>query len=270
MVKNLSFFIILLLFVPKLTFSQISWNHIQAGLWSSEVICHPSAQDSPAVYFIIRFDPHKFHLLLLSEKEFSDKKRTLSQWGEDFQLLAGTNAGMFAQDYLSHTGYLKKDGKIYNSQINAQYGALLVFDPAIEELPFIQILDRTVDDWEKGLGQYRSAVQNFRLTGPRGENLWKEKGDRNSIAAFGIDQEDRALFVFCETPVSVFYFNECLTFLSLKLKRAMYLEGGSYAGLYFKWGKDHWIKSGKTMVSQETGLVGELVIPNILGIEGKE
>jgi len=57
-----------------------------------------------------------------------ESARTAREWCETHKLTAAINAGMFAENYRTHVGYLKFRDHLNNSHINS-YQSVMAFDP---------------------------------------------------------------------------------------------------------------------------------------------
>ena len=138
---------------------------------------------------ILRIDTEHFDFHLFSARCEDGRARTMREWSEEKDLSAAINACMYLTDGLTSTGYLRKGGKHSNSRIVKRFGAFFVSGPRQAGLARAAVLDRTSDDWQSLLPLYENVVQNFRLMGRNGEQLWPENGPRHAVAA--VAEEDR-------------------------------------------------------------------------------
>jgi hypothetical protein len=261
-------FAVLLLAFPLLLISgDLAWQSPASGLWLGVFKTAIGSGPTPAIFHIIKIDPERYQLQFLSEKENGPRKRTLKQWCTDFKLTAAINAGMYDTDFLTHTGYARNFHKIHNPRFNTRYGAFLVFNPVKPVLPAVQIVEKQEPDWKTRLEQYQTVIQNYRLIGHPGQLVWTNPGPENSTAAIALDQSGKVLFAFTATPISPKDFGEQLLALPLNIKSALYLEGGSQAGLYAAVGKIEWNLWGVDAffpAPADSSRTGPL--PNIIGI----
>ena len=199
----------------------------------------------------LRLDASRFSFSLYSAGWEDGKARTMREWTEEKELSAAINACMYQTDGLN------------------KYGAFFVSGPRREGLPQAALLDRTSDDWQSLLPLYENVVQNFRLMGRQGEQLWPENGPRHAVAAVAEDSRGRLLFLLCTEPVSVHDFVDALNaHPGLELKTAMYAEGGSDAALMVR-------SEGRTRLLNGLSPAGymlsargdDIPLPNIIGVK---
>ena len=155
-----------------------------------------------------------------------------------------------------------------NGRIVSRYGAFFVAGPREEGLPRAAVLDRDTDDWEHLLPRYDIVVQNFRLMGPEGAQLWPENGPEHAIAAIAEDMNGRILFLHCPDPASVHDFVEALAaHRELNINSAMYVEGGSEASLLLRLPGQFRLWHGMSPASYMFSSRGDAIpLPNILGV----
>lgn len=215
----------------------------------------------------LRFDPALFRFRLYSSRWEGVNVKTMREWAEEKQLDAAVNACMYQTDGVTATGYMRNGELTNNGRVVKRYGAFFVSGPRRADLPQAAVLDRSVDDWQTLLPLYDSVVQNFRLMGPNGQQLWPEHGPRHAVAAVAEDSEGHILFLHCGEPVSVHEFVDALNaHPGLKLKSAMYVEGGSDATLMMKNGGDTVLWNGMSPASYMLSSRGDdIPLPNILG-----
>ncbi len=217
----------------------------------------------------LRLDASRFSFSLYSAGWEDGKARTLREWTEEKELSAAINACMYQTDGLTSTGYMRSGDRLSNKRIVNKYGAFFVSGPRREGLPQAALLDRTSDDWQSLLPLYENVVQNFRLMGRQGEQLWPENGPRHAVAAVAEDSRGRLLFLLCPEPVSVHDFVDALNaHPGLELKTAMYAEGGSDAALIVR-------SEGRTRLLNGLSPAGymlsargdDIPLPNIIGVK---
>ena len=216
---------------------------------------------------ILRMDTEHFDFQLFSAKWEGGRARTMREWIEAKGLAAAINACMYLTDGLTSTGYLRKGEMHSKSRIVKRYGAFFVSGPRQDGLPRAAVLDRTTDDWQSLLPLYENVVQNFRLMGRSGEQLWPENGPRHAVAAVAEDEKGRILFMHCSEPVSVHDFVDALNaYPELGLKAAMYTEGGSDASLIENSGDSPRLLNGLSPTGYMLSPRGDdIPLPNILG-----
>lgn len=215
----------------------------------------------------LRFDSAIYDFRLFSSRWESQPMQSLRQWTESKSLTAATNACMYQKNGTA-TGYMRSGQRTNNGRIVKNYGSFFVSGPREPGLPEAAVLDRSVDDWESLLPRYETVVQNFRLMGPGGQQLWPEKGPRHAVAAVAEDMNGRILFLHCADPVSVHEFVDALNaHRGLNLYSAMYVEGGSDAALLLNSGGEPQLWNGMSPASLMLSSRGEdIPLPNILGV----
>ena len=244
------------------------WLTLRPGLELGTFQIRDSAEVS-----ILRINPKQYELVLLTRSEqISAKNKTAKQWSTEHNLIAAINAGMFAQDYSTHIGYMRSKDHVNSSHIN-KYQSLAAFHPRTPDMPLFQIYDLdnkdvSIDHIKKN---YHSLVQNLRLIKKTGENRWSQQTKRWSEAALGEDKAGNILFIFMRTPLSMHDFNNELLALDLQIVAAQHLEGGPEAQLYIK--VEHFeaemFGSYETAFNENNDKHIAWPVPNIIGIRAK-
>jgi hypothetical protein len=244
-----------------------AWRTLEEGLWLGEFQPPGTSEtDVPAVV-ALRIDPSRFSLTLLSSSEREVPPLTAEQWAARFDLTAVVNASMYQEDRKTSTGFMKNFGHINNPSVNRRFGAFLAFNRKGGDVPMVQIVERDSPGWKERLERYHTVVQNYRMIGEGGKNLWKPSDHVYSVAAVGLDRQGRVLFIHSRATYSVHRFNEILLELPLDLRNAMYVEGGPQACLYVETG-DFEAKWGGGLEGgflADTGLATALM-PNVIGV----
>ncbi len=220
---------------------------------------------------ILRLDPRRWDLTLAGIGETDAAPGlTAKQWSRKHNLVAATNAGMFAKDYRTHVGYLRFRDHVSSKRIN-RYQSVAAFDPRREHLPRFRMFDLDAPDVSMTtiLQDYASAIQNLRLIKRPGENRWTAQNKKWSEAALGEDRAGRILFIFSRTPFSMHDLNKELLSLDIGLVAAQHLEGGPEAQLYVGLGDLELEMSGSYDTSsfkENNRNMFSWPVPNILGI----
>ncbi|MFC1584818.1 phosphodiester glycosidase family protein [Fibrobacterota bacterium] len=246
-----------------------SWESLEKGLEYAEFKSglFPSPGDS--TISVLRIDPRHYRFRYLVASEFDSTNLLPRDWVETHGLTAAINAGMYAKDYLTHVGYSKNWGKVHNARLLKTYKSILAFDPAGPGLPEVRLFDLACENFDSFKNKYNTLIQNIRMISCHGGNVWSQKKDQWSAAALGQDKAGNILFLFSSSPYSVHDFIEILLRLPLSLSRAMYLEGGSPAGLYIKT-KSGVIQKSGLPEGRKSGLPAfSLTLPNVIGIVKK-
>jgi hypothetical protein len=223
--------LVVLLLAPSVAAAgQGAWTPLEGGL---DLGKFPLAiEGSPgAVVHVLRVDPARWELTLHGLPSGGSIGYTAREWSRREGLAAAINAGMYQEDYRTHTGHMRADGVVFSRGTNG-YLSAAAFDPVSAADPPFRLFDLDADPLAEVLARYRRVVQNLRLVKRPGENRWSPQQRRWSEAALGEDREGRALLIFCGTPLPLDRLVEALLSLPLGLVAAQHLEGGSQAQLY--------------------------------------
>ena len=218
--------------------------------------------------YTLKIDTALFDFRLFSTVWEGGRSRTMREWAEEKSLAAAINACMYQTDGLTSTGYMRSGTKLNTKRIVKNYGSFFVSGPRLPGLPQAAVLDRCSDDWQALLPLYDNVVQNFRLMGRNGEQLWPENGPRHAVAAVAEDSEGHILFLLCSEAVSVHDFVDALNaFPELRLKSAMYVEGGSDAALLMNTSDGPRLVNGLSPAGYMLSNRGDdIPLPNIIGV----
>jgi len=224
----------------------------------------------PATVHVLRIDPRRWELTLHGLPSGGSGGYTAREWSRREGLVAAINAGLYQEDYRTHSGYMRADGTVFSRGTNG-YLSAAAFDPVNPQDPPFRIFDLDNDPLAAVLGRYRRVVQNLRLIKRPGENRWSSQERRWSEAALGEDSEGRALLIFCGAPLPLDSLIEALLALPLGLVAAQHLEGGTQAQLF--------VAAGERTIELVGGHEGvfpapELSrpawpIPNIIGVRAR-
>ncbi len=216
---------------------------------------------------VLRIDPDQYEFCLFSSAWSGTSPRTLRDWAESEGLVAAINAGMYLTDGRTHTAYMRQGDQYNNSRLAKRYGAFFVAGPRRPALPPAAVLDRSEDGWQELLSDYATVVQNFRLIGPGGTQVWPQDGPTHAVAAVGEDADGHILFLHSRAPVSVHRFARALLACpALGLTSAMYVEGGAQAAMMLRLPDLQIIWTGLP----DLPLVqAEPLLPNILGVKAR-
>lgn len=242
-----------------------SWEVLAPGL---ELATLENPADPGVRIAALRIDPERYDFSLHNVLWDGEPARPLEAWAENLDLTAAINAGMYLPDGRTGTGYMRRGEARNNRRIADNYGSFFVAGPRVAGLPGAAVLDRSVDDWETLLPQYEIVVQNFRLLGPDGAQLWPENGPMHAVAAVGMDRAGRILFLHCRSAVTVHGFvRVLLASPGLELIAAMYVEGGSQAAMLVRLPGFRQLWTGHHPADLFFGQVGRIApLPHILGV----
>ncbi|MDL2307447.1 phosphodiester glycosidase family protein [Desulfovibrio sp. OttesenSCG-928-C06] len=223
---------------------------------------------------IVRSDPERFEYSLHMTSE-DGQRLSLLERVRRHDLLAAINAGMYLPDNLKNTGYMRNGQHTNNPRIVSNFGSFFVAGPRKPGLPQANLMEKPElgQSPQDTLDNYNLALQNYRLISQKGGILWPESESTYSISALSKDSKGNILFITCVFPLSAPDFSRLLLELPINSGLAMYLEGGSQAGLSFCTEKD----GQKTFMNwrgRHGGLAGlgrldNVPLPNVLGLKPK-
>jgi uncharacterized protein YigE (DUF2233 family) len=185
--------------------------------------------------YILKIDPAYYSLKLLMSSKLKQGPMTLKKWANEYKLIAAINASMFWEDQSTSTGYMKDKKFINQHLIHKKYGGFLVFNPKNPKLPYVTIIEKKEEyNWKKLIKSYETVIQNFRMIGKDGKNLWHKDSNAYSVSAVGIDKQNNILFIFSLNPLPIHDLNEILLNLPINISSCLFTEGGSTSGIYIK------------------------------------
>lgn len=249
----------------------LNWANLADGL-DLAFLVEPEEGQVPVRVTALRLDPDHYEFSLHSVAWDGPTALSIEKWAETLNLTAAVNAGMYLPDGKTNTGYMRRGKDLNNSRIASRYGGFFVCGPRREGLPAAVVLDRSVDDWETLLPDYDVAVQNFRLFGPGGAQVWPENGPVHAVAAVAQDEDGNILFLHCREAVSVHRFVDVLNaHPDLRLRAAIYVEGGSQAAMTLRLPGRNATWAGRNAASLFLGGEdGRSPLPNIIGARPRE
>jgi hypothetical protein len=241
------------------------WRQPATGVEYAAIPFAPGVSHGDGLLHVVRVDPSKARLRALAASREAGGARTAGEWREQFSLVAVINAGMFATDGSTHTGFFRVGDHVNSSRWVTDYRSTLVFDPLRAGLPPAAIHDDVGEDRP----DYGTVIQNLRLIKAPGAGVWAENGRRWSEAAVAMDESGRILLLFTRSACSMHELTRGLLALELGVVRAMHVEGGPEASLSVHGNGIDLSLSG----SYETGFnendqnQRQWPIPNVLGVE---
>jgi hypothetical protein len=225
--------------------------------------------DCPIV--ILKIEPQQYALKLLSASEHGGNARTARQWCKGFGLAAAMNASMYqATNPLMSTGYMRNYGHVNNPTINPAFGAFLAFNPMVPAIPTVQIIDKyKTPGWKDLIKKYHTVIQNYRMISNGRRTGWPYKDKVYRTAAIGTDQEGNVLFILGRYPSSTQDFIRTLLSLPIRIRTAMYVEGGLEADLHLRVNDAQDAEAACTdkTTSEAAGDASGWAIPNVIGIQ---
>ena len=243
------------------------WKKMRTSLVRRNFTVTNSFTQSDAEIVVVRIDPSKYRLKLLSASEFNVENMTAKEWAKAHGCIGAFNAGMYLTDYRSNVGYLKNGNHLNNPRINKQYYSFTVFNPKSTKDSYFKMYDSDVTDISKVVPRYKSVVQNLRLIKRSRNNRWGQQEKRWSEIALGEDASGNILVLFCKSPFSMYEFNQHILKLPIDLVCAQHLEGGPEASLYVEGKMDSLQLTGSYTSGWDTaGTDPFLPLPNVIGI----
>jgi exopolysaccharide biosynthesis protein len=179
---------------------------------------------------IVRVDPSKYRLKLLSAKEQHHAPLTAAEWAERYRLIVTVNAGMFAEDHLTNVGFMKNFGSVNNGHVNG-YLSAVAFNPKKGAADFFHMYDLDHLSIDSVLSRYNTVIQNLRLIKYPGVNVWANQSRKWSECALGQDKNGNLIIAFSRSPYSMHDFNTIVLALPIDIQYLQHLEGGPEASL---------------------------------------
>lgn len=249
----------------------IPWRVLDGGLDLAEIESPVKSTIGDSRITVLRIDPARYELRLLSVKEQGGRPLTAKEWAGAHGLVAAINAGMYQEDGRTSVGYMKNFGHVNNGHINRNQ-AILAFNRTDESVPAAQIIDRTCQDFKALRTKYQSFVQSIRMVSCDQKNVWNPQARSWSMAVIATDMAGRVLFIITRSPYTVHNFINILMSLPLGIRNAMYLEGGPKASLYVAGGGAEIEKIGRfERIFLESGTTAPAQpLPNVIGVARKK
>lgn len=247
------------------------WREIEDGLLLGEFDSEPTPGAGAGKILIVRVNPRKFAFRLMAASEYANRKWSVKEWCERYQLLGAFNAGMYAKDGVTSVGFMKNFRHVNNGRLN-KYNAVLAFNPLDAGVPEIQIIDRECQDFASLKGKYQTFVQSIRMVSSCDQqNVWSQQPRGWSTLAIGLDKNSNVLVIFCQPQIPVHDLIDTLLTLPISLHNAMYLEGGPQASLYLTTPKTTIERHGSWEATADghNSIQVSLPVPNVIGIVRK-
>ncbi len=244
------------------------WRELEPGLELRAFTASKRSELSDQLIVVLRIDPEQFAFELLIADSLDEQRKAAPAWLDEHDLVAVTNAGMFAASEAAlPVGFTKVSGEPVNPRIN-QDNTIFATTTNDITVPNVQIIDRECDDFDALRPHYASMLQSIRMISCTGENVWSQQDRQWSTAALATDIDGRVLFIHSRSPHTVHDFIGMLQALPLSIARAMYLEGGPESTLYAQSGGIRLQRYG----SFETGFFESddnaypWPLPNVIGV----
>ena len=244
--------------------SEVIWREISQGLEHGKALSSLYAPFDSAWIQLLRIDPFRYQIRLFNASHPQQGDALSARgWAEKEGLTAVINAAMYQTDHRRSVSFMKSADHINNPRVSGDK-TVLAFDPLKKSLPQVKIIDMQCDNFSDLREHYGSMVQSIRMLSCKGNNVWQQNQRRWSIAAVGTDSSGNLLFLHVTAPHSVHEFINILRKLPINLKRAMYMEGGSQAQLFFRTDETSYEFIGNYSSGGRAFTVSSL--PNVIGI----
>jgi hypothetical protein len=247
--------------------SASTWQVLEPGLDLGFLLSPRPVLAGDGVVRVLRADPDRFELRLLTASAEDGRPRTARQWSLERDLLAAVNASMYQQDYSTSVSLMRTRSHVNNARLT-RHRAVLAFEPLAAGVPPVKMIDLDCDDFGEWKDRYGSFVQSIRMLSCDGRNVWQPQAQRWSTAAVGIDAAGRVLLVHVRSPFPTHELIDLLIELPLDLRSLMYAEGGPEAQLFVRGPEREY-----EFVGSFAGAFGDAddnhrawPIPNVLGI----
>ena len=183
---------------------------------------------------IVRLDPARWRLRLLNASVPGEgEPRTAKEWCMAKGLSAVINASMYQEDHRTSVSLMKTGSHTNNGRLSKDR-TILGFDRQDPDVPEVQIIDRDCQDFDSLRRRYGTMVQSIRMVSCDGRNVWSKETRRTSLACLAVDRDGRVLLIHVRTPQNPHDFIELLLAAPLRIRNAMYLEGGSESQLFVR------------------------------------
>lgn len=259
------FFSYLIFLFPLGTKADSTWQNLEKGLDYAEFESPQKADNGDSIIRVLRISMQYYNLQLLNAAaEKKGKVKTAKQWSQNYQLVAAINASMYQTDNRTSVSYMKNEDYVNNAYVSKDK-TVLAFNP-LSNKPAVKLIDRQCDDFHEWKKHYKTLVQNIRMISCTGENVWKPKNNKSSIAAIGVDHDDNVYFIHIRSQYSTYDAINHIKSLPIKLSGLMYVEGGPEAQLYINAGEIEREFYGSLSSKFTVNNFFSWPIPNVIGV----
>lgn len=251
---------------------EIAFAPLEPGLSLATLVAAPPAVDGAATptdttLYILRIDPARFAIKLLTAAHRKEEPATAQGWAERLpQARAIINANMYQTDHRTSVSLMYGPGFVNNPRLSKD-NTVLLFGRKGSAGPRAHIVDRSCEPFDALRPRYRTAVQSIRMIDCAGANVWAKQPRRYSHAVIGEDAQGNLLFIFARAAWRTHDFVNYLRALPISITRLQYADGGPPAQLY--------VKAGGVSVNRHGAYEGKLrrhlslvawPIPNVLAV----
>ena len=202
-----------------------AWTSVMPGVDYAAFVLEQKPLSGDGRAHVVRIDPRVAKLDVGLASQNDGTLRTGKEWCADRHFAVVINAGMYAKDYVSNVGYLRRGKHLNNGTWSSKYQSVLALKPGLARL-----WDRDADA-KRDFSDAEVVVQNLRLLKGGGKSVWESDSEPWSEALVADDGNGHLFFVFVQTPFAMRDLLARLSALGLGLQRAMHVEGGPEATL---------------------------------------
>jgi hypothetical protein len=144
---------------------------------------------------------------------------------------------------------------------------MFLLDPVDPSKGPLGMADLSVDDPDRVLADWASAIQSIRMIDRNGRATWSEQPRMWSVACYGLDQKGRFVMIHARSPWTMHTFIGIVQGLGLDLVGLQYGEGGPEATLYSKVGAEQeWVGSYETGFFESDLNRDAWPVPNVIAV----
>ncbi len=244
----------------------VTWQALEPGLAYAEIELPQKSTQGDSMARILRAETERFGLKLLNASaEPEGLSRTAREWAKREGAVAVTNASMYQADGRTSVSLMVAAEHVNNGHVSRDR-TVLAFDRRDGDVPRVQIIDRSCQDFDALRSHYGSLVQSIRMISCTGKNVWSQRAQQWSTALVATDSTGRLLLIHVRSPYSTHDLIENLLALPIGIERAMYLEGGRPAQLFIQTEARQLEVVGSTSSSGLGGNRIALPFPNALAL----
>ena len=141
----------------------IAWRSVVSGVEYAAIALKPKPAIGDGLLHVVRIDPAQARVRAIAVSQVGGTIRTAQQWRDDLKLVAVINAGMYQQDFSTHTGFFRSGQHVNSSRWVNNYQSILLLGPRQVGLPGAEIRDVARDATAAAFGDYDTVIQNLRL-----------------------------------------------------------------------------------------------------------
>lgn len=260
-----------MVFILAPTHGWAAWKQLDIGLELGIFLSPQPSEIGDSLIRILRASPKQYRLVLLNAARSSlNRNLTAKEWCIQHRLVAAINAGMYQKDDRTSVSFMKTGSHTINNRLSRD-NTILAFDRTHSEVPEVKIIDRQCESFPIWRKKYQTFVQSIRMISCTGENVWEKQSTKWSTSAIAIDDAGRILFIHVRSPYTTHDLINSLKQLQIKISRAMYLEGGSEAQLFFTVKNQEYEFLGMSEANFSGSIHYESTrpIPNVIGLISK-